>query len=125
MRRSPEKKTTGRDWSLSRPRYFDNLSELGVRSVAAFINRPARQVNNGKALQPPIRWWCACPTSVTDTNAVGAAQQRRYSFQDFHDDTAGIFSLGVLTPPELAALIDRHHGIAAMLVDWLARIEEA
>jgi len=54
-----------------------------------------------------------------------AARQRRYSIQDFHDDTAGVFSLGVLTPLDIAALIITNHGIAAALIDWLARIDEA
>jgi hypothetical protein len=53
-----------------------------------------------------------------------AARQRRYSIEDFHEDTAGVFSIGVLTPGELALLIERHDGLAATLVDWLARIEE-
>jgi hypothetical protein len=53
-----------------------------------------------------------------------AAHQRRYSIQDFHDDTAGVFSLGVVTPAELAILIDRRAGLAAGVIDWLARIEE-
>jgi len=59
-----------------------------------------------------------------------AAQQRRssaprYSIQDFHDDAAGVFSIGVLTPIDIAPLMLNNTGIAASLIDWLTRIEEA
>jgi hypothetical protein len=54
-----------------------------------------------------------------------AKQQPRYTIQDFHDDTAGVFSIGVLQAIELALLIDSNDGIAAAMVDWLARIEES
>jgi hypothetical protein len=52
-----------------------------------------------------------------------AAEHRRYSIQDFHDDTAGVFSLEVVTPIDIAALMLTDSGIARSLMDWLARIE--
>lgn len=53
-----------------------------------------------------------------------AAQQRRYSIADFHDDAAGVFSVGVLTPLDVAALMLTNQSIAASLIDWLNRIEQ-
>jgi hypothetical protein len=53
-----------------------------------------------------------------------AARQAGYSIQDFHHDAAGVLSIGLLTPIELAVLIDRHAGLAGALIDWLAKIEE-
>jgi len=53
-----------------------------------------------------------------------AARQRRYSIRDFHVDTAGVFSIGVLTSLNITALILTNEGIAATLIDWLARIEQ-
>jgi hypothetical protein len=53
-----------------------------------------------------------------------AARQRRYTIRDFNDEVAGVFSIGVVTPIELAALIIKHVGLAAGLIDWLDRIEQ-
>jgi hypothetical protein len=54
-----------------------------------------------------------------------AARQVRYAIRDFHNEAAGVFSIGVVTPIELAALIINHPGLAAGLIDWLDRIEQA
>ncbi|HZK90020.1 MAG TPA: hypothetical protein VFC56_07745 [Stellaceae bacterium] len=53
-----------------------------------------------------------------------AARQRRYTIADFHQDSAGVFSIAALAPLDLALLIDRNAELAAAMVDWLARIEE-
>jgi len=54
-----------------------------------------------------------------------STRQGRYSIQDFHDETAGVFSIGVVTPAELVLLILNHTGLAAGLIEWLDRIEQS
>jgi hypothetical protein len=63
-------------------------------------------------------------TPATNSEITQISGHRQYHIKDFHDDTAGVFSIGILHPIELAVLIDRNAGIATTMVDWLARIEE-